>query len=249
MLQNRVGCNRHHWRMAAPQVRGGIGGALAHPAMLLVVAAVLTGLLVPWITNRWEERDKAVAAARAAEERELAIKVDLVTAIGSSTARFLAAVEAAGGRRTARVDEAYEAFQTSSLETSSKLAAYFREPDQLEAWTNFVFTIRNVYALLGTDVGRPRNRLVSLLSRYFRVQPVSLDGLCFATTSPHFTEDLRELVLKLQGAELRIVDRVAARSPTLSPHDSAATRFQPVARAAPLGARASQPCDRYFGGP
>jgi hypothetical protein len=34
--------------------RGGLSRALAHPASLLVLTAVLTGLLAPWITNRWE---------------------------------------------------------------------------------------------------------------------------------------------------------------------------------------------------
>ena len=44
----------------------------SHPAVLLALAAVLTGLLVPWVTSRWEERDRKVEASRAATERELA---------------------------------------------------------------------------------------------------------------------------------------------------------------------------------
>jgi hypothetical protein len=44
--------------------RGTVSRFGAHPAILLALTAVLTGLLVPWITSRWEKRDRAVEIRR-----------------------------------------------------------------------------------------------------------------------------------------------------------------------------------------
>jgi hypothetical protein len=66
---------------AAPDTRRGLSRGLSHPAALLLLTAVLTGLLVPWITNRWEARDKEVEEQRVAAERELEVKSAIVSRI------------------------------------------------------------------------------------------------------------------------------------------------------------------------
>ena len=234
--------------------RGPFARALAHPASLIVLTAVLTGLLAPWITSRWEERDKRVESARAASERQLAemrldgqreleVKTALLSRIGTSSAAFLSALEVgtihADGREAR--DE-YRALKTASLEIGSQLAAYFPRSRPSVRWRDYTFSLRNAYLLLTSPHGRARNRWLYALNRYLDVDQTQHDGLCFPSSRPVFAEDLRELVLALQNKEEAVVRDIAESRTVLTGRPTPdvnvpRTVFDPTQKT---------PCNRYF---
>jgi hypothetical protein len=237
-----------------PESRGRLAKAFAHPAALIVLTAALTGLLAPWITNRWEERDKRVEEARAAserrladsrqdEQRELAVKTALLSRIGTSSATFLSAIEVgmirAGGKESR--DE-YRALQTASLEIASQLAAYFPRSRPSVRWRDYTFSLRNTYLLLTSPPGRARNPWLYALNRYLDVDQTQHDGLCFPATRPEYAEDLRKLVIALQKKEQTVVrtvadsDTVLTGTPTVDVNVPRKT-FKATQRT---------PCNRYF---
>lgn len=237
-----------------PPPRSGLAGSLAHPASLLVLTAVLTGLLVPWITNRWEERDRRIEAARAATERELEasraatereleVKAAIVSRIGVASATFLSAVEVgsidAGG---AEARSEYRALKTSALEIGSQIAAYFPNSRPVVRWRDYTYSLRNAYVLLTSPVGRPRNVWLDRLNRYLDVGPKQYEGLCFASTRPEFAADLRELVLAFQRKEEAVVREVVASETVLT---GTPTPDVDVPRRNYDRTR-RRPCDAYF---
>ena len=238
----------------APEPRRRLSRSLAHPASLLILTAALTGLLVPWTTNRWEARDKQVEAQRAASERqlelrragmqrELEVKSAIVSRIGTASAAFLSAIEvgvvdAAGPE--ARVE--YRALKESALEIASQLAAYFPNSRPVVRWRDYTYSLRNAYVLLTAPVGRARNLWLDRLDRYFDVLPKQLDGLCFPSTRPEFAGDLRELVLAFQNKEEAVVREVVA-SPTVL--TGKPTRDVNVPRKH-YDPKQRRPCDAYF---
>jgi hypothetical protein len=214
----------------APKPRGRLASVLAHPAALIVLTAVLTGLLAPWITSRWEARDKKVAEQRAASERqlearaaarqrELEVKSAIVNRIGTSTAAFLSAIEV-GAIDRSRVKEAtaeYRALKTASLEIGSQLAAYFPNSLPVVRWRDYSFSLRNLYLVLtANEAGRARNPWLDDLNRFLDVTPGQYDGLCLTKGRARFNQDIREIVLALQRREELIVRAVVASHTVLT---------------------------------
>ena len=236
----------------APRNRASRG--LSHPAALLILTAVLTGLLVPWITSRWEARDEEVEARRAtidrqlekrrvATQRELEVKSAIVSRVGTASAEFLSAMEVgviAG--RGAEARAAYRRLQTASLEIASQLAAYFPRSRPEVRWRDYTYSLRNAYLLLNTRVGRARNRRLDQLNRYLDYPATQFDGLCFPRDRPVFTQDLRELVVALQNKEANVVRDIADSATVLTgtptPDRNVRRRhYDPTKRT---------PCNKYF---
>jgi hypothetical protein len=208
--------------------RGRFASVLAHPASLLVLTAVLTGLLAPWITNRWEQRERNIEAQRAASERrtearriatqkELELKAAIVTHIGTASARFLSAAETGviNGASGPQAQAEYHALKQASLEIGAQLAAYFPKSQPLESWRNYTFSLRNTYLLLSAPVGR-RNHWLDRLNFYLDQAPTQLDGLCLGSTNPSFVTALRLLVVELQDKQEEIVRAVVASDSRLT---------------------------------
>jgi hypothetical protein len=238
----------------APDDRRRLSRSLAHPASLLLLTALLTGLLAPWITNRWEERDKQVEAQRAASERqlelrraaterELEVKSVIVSRIGTASATFLSAIEVGvidADKPEARTE--YRALKKASLEIGSQLAAYFPSSRPVVRWRDYTYSLRNAYILLVARPGQARNVWLDRLNRYLDVAPKQLDGLCFSSKSPEFAEDLRELVLAFQNKEEAVVREVAASKTVLTGRPTRDVNvkrkhYDPTQR---------RPCDAYF---
>ena len=79
---------------AKPQ-RSRAGAFFAHPASLLLIGgaitALLSGLLVPYITRTWQNHDRELERRSAILREELGVKSGLVNQIGQTTADFLGA--------------------------------------------------------------------------------------------------------------------------------------------------------------
>jgi hypothetical protein len=214
----------------APRRHSRLASGLAHPASLIVLTAVLTGLLAPWITSRWEARDKKVAEQRstserqlearaAARQRELEVKSAIVNRIGTSTATFLSAIEV-GAIDRSRLKEAsaeYRALKKASLEIGSQLAAYFPNSLPVSRWRDYGFNLRNAYLLLTTEeAGRPRNHWLDNLNRFLDQKPRQYDGLCLDNGRVSYDQDLREIVLALQKREEQLVKAIVESETVLT---------------------------------
>jgi hypothetical protein len=213
----------------APEPRGRLASGLAHPASLILLTAVLTGLLAPWITSRWEARDKKVEAQRAASERqleargaaterELEVKSAIVRRIGTASAAFLSAIEvgvidASGPEARAE----YRALKAASLEIGSQLAAYFPHSLPLARWRDYTFSLRNAYLLLTTQSRRERSRWLDKLNLYLDKPAKHFAGLCLdKNKNASFDQHLRVLVLAFQKKEEALVRDVAASKTVLT---------------------------------
>lgn len=146
---------------------------LAHPLFLLVAGALLTGLLLPYVTRQWETRRK-----------ELEIKTDLVTDICEATMGLVAATQvvhygSVGGRGMSQEDfnDSYETWMVRRAVIGARLQAYFSTsadstPSIPDEWERFSHVVERFYALEGVpdeDARRDqrewiRDSLRSLLS-------------------------------------------------------------------------------------
>jgi hypothetical protein len=224
--------------------RGPLSKFGAHPAVLLALTAALTGLLAPWITSRWEQRDKAVEIRRIENEKELEVKTSLVRQIGVSSARFLAAAETTDLANQPRgLDRAYREFEESAFDIGSQLAAYFPNSALPKTWADFAYSARNAYNILVARPGRKRNLWLARLSGYFGVAPITLDGLCFPAGEDVYTGSLRKLVLRFQQREAIVVAGVVREKFAL--RGSEAEALQQATPLPPLSSD-RHPCNRYF---
>jgi len=140
---------------------------LTHPLVVLLVGAAITGLLIPWLTRGWHNRQK-----------ELEIKTGLVSDISESTMTILKSIEAVRVLRTwlpqdasndkaapkderlQRIERQYhEAFDTmnqaarafaiQSAVIGTKLKAYLPETEIPSTWSDFSDVVLSFYALEG----------------------------------------------------------------------------------------------------
>jgi hypothetical protein len=199
----------------APSNGRGLGRTLGHPAALIILTAALTGLLVPWITNRWAEHDKQVEARRVDSEHEREVKSALVNRIGTASARFLSAIDVGAiNRKGAEAPAEYRALKTASFEIASQLAAYFPRSGPEQDWKDYTYSLRNIYLALTFPPGQPRSHWLHLLNKYLDKAPKAFIGLCFTPKDKRFAQNRRELTLAVQHKEEEIVHEIAA-SPTI----------------------------------
>lgn len=146
-------------------------GALDHPLIVLLVGAVVTGLLVPAVTRRWQDRQK-----------ELELKTGLVSELSESIMEIVMAVQfhhMTAGRcgqgddannLMQELNQAYRTWEVRSAVIATKLRSYFPATTVPDEWTQFSETITLFYALEGTEGGdkqelmlRIKDKLLGLL--------------------------------------------------------------------------------------
>lgn len=159
----------------------------AHPLTVLIVGAILTGLLVPAITRRWQNRQK-----------ELEVKVELISELSEAIMQIVMAVQVVRVRaelpRSAMSDEnsperdedvkafqemnkAYRTWEVRSAVLGTRLEAFFSGTAIPADWTSFSDIVTRFYALEGqSEVHRQRN-LKELLAKVL----------------PHMSPDKRDL--------------------------------------------------------
>lgn len=115
---------------------------LAHPMIILLVGAALTGLIIPLITRRWQDRQKA-----------LELKTELVSELSQAIMEIVLSVQFVQMQSQymdqEKLDQAYLAWETRSAVIGTKLQAYFPETTIPAEWTRFSEVVTNFYALLG----------------------------------------------------------------------------------------------------
>jgi hypothetical protein len=204
--------------------RSELGAFFAHPATLLLIGgaitALLSGLLVPYVTRAWQNHDKALQRRSEIRHEELAVKGDVVKMIGRATADFLAASQlhpyvpdATSGKGLAEYERGYASWSRSSSEIASQLAAYFPDSKAETGWRNYSFNMRSTYLLLRMAPGDARNFWLRKVSRYLEIEPSTIDGVLHSPfgadgRNPTFEAALLELLLQLQLREEALVGRV-----------------------------------------
>jgi len=145
------------WEMVSMS-RTQVSGALAHPLTLLIVGALISSYLLPFVTQRWEN-----------QQQEHALKVGLVSEISQSTTAFAMAIqfqEVSSNFRTAEqqdrrqqeYDAAYMDFQIKSAVVRAKLEAYFPDTEIAREWARLSETLELLYAASGVDNPEARVR-------------------------------------------------------------------------------------------
>lgn len=204
---------------AKPQ-RSRAGAFFAHPASLLLIGgaitALLSGLLVPYITRTWQNHDRELERRSAILREELGVKSGLVNQIGQTTADFLGAsqlqpyetVKATAGLTT--YDRAYVRWSIASAQIASQLAAYFPASNVGLKWKDFSQNMRNTYLLLRNHPGDERGIWLTRVINYLKVDRQNVNGALHSPLDGNrrnqtYEAALRRLLLEIQKKERFIV--------------------------------------------
>jgi hypothetical protein len=123
---------------------------LAHPLVLLVIGAALTGVLIPFFTRQWQDRQK-----------ELELKTALVSELSEAIMEIVMAVQfiVVGlpgsdedqAKQTREVNDAYRTWEIKSAVIGTKLQAYFPTSSLPSSWTEFSHLVTLFYARIGIE--------------------------------------------------------------------------------------------------
>lgn len=128
--------------------------SLSHPLVLLLVGALISSVLVPSITRRWQDH-----------LRELEFKSELVTEMVEKSTQFLTAVQIAHvASEPHGVNDAYRQWQIDSAVILSRLRTHYPQQDVADGWSEFSFLAVDLYALRGFEADEKRSRMSTLLA-------------------------------------------------------------------------------------
>jgi hypothetical protein len=125
---------------------------LSHPFIVLIAGAILTGLLLPFLTNRWQSRQKDL-------ELQLQLKLDLLKRINQSVTQTIMSSISAwsilsatsnGELRDKEQQERnsmYRKWEISSAEIESDIETYFPNTDMGKRWYEYSEVLSAFYFL------------------------------------------------------------------------------------------------------
>lgn len=115
---------------------------LAHPLTLLLVTAVVSGLLVPRLTQQWQDH-----------QQEVAIRRDFAARVSRTVAEiFIATQLAQGGAKSqtqAAFDAAYVKWEVESAVLGAELRAYYRAESLHRNWARCTQLTTAYYVQVG----------------------------------------------------------------------------------------------------
>jgi hypothetical protein len=192
--------------------RGTLGTWLANPLLVTVVAALLGSWLLPQVTRKWQDHQKA-----------LEIKTGLVSEMSESvsnavaTSRFIAAGLVARSSSNPQAEQrawndGYREWTTAGASVGAKLRAYFG-PGIGSEWQSFTYAVTDL-VLLSARPGPGREEQVAEIIRYARsltaVHLSRAQWILLATTrsGPAFQTAYAELGRGLLARRDELVQRV-----------------------------------------
>jgi len=139
---------------------GRIARPLSHPFLLLVVGALLTSLLLPSITRRWQDH-----------QRRLDLQDQLVSQITRETTKFIVAAHRARDDPDYSESSALEAWRVERAVIQSRLRGYYpttgvnaRMPGSIaDRWLHYVVATDAFYQLAIRPKGPPARKNEELL--------------------------------------------------------------------------------------
>ena len=120
--------------MADERHRSYVKNTLSHPFVLLMIGAGISGLLVPHITNQWQNHQK-----------ELELKTDLASEISKAVANIVIASRLVQIPTFAFTNLSYantvEEWEASKASIGSQIEAYFPDSQLKQKWDNLTSAI------------------------------------------------------------------------------------------------------------
>lgn len=140
-----------------------------HPLTVVFLTALVSGLVIPWITRRWNNHQKA-----------LEIKTELVSDLSKSIMEMIMAVQYARINAPSQTqedfDRAYRDWEVQSAVIGTRLEAYFSHNHIPADWTRFSNNITDFYAIEGVSSGESRDKAQSNLWRSLGKKTPLTDG-------------------------------------------------------------------------
>lgn len=118
-----------------------IGRVLSHPFVLLVIGAAITSYVIPLLTRRWQDHQK-----------ELELKVDLVSQISESVHRIIMAIEplefgSSYKEVLSNYSKAYLEWQLKIAVIKAQIKLYFPKSEFNNKLADFFTIVENIYLL------------------------------------------------------------------------------------------------------
>jgi hypothetical protein len=111
---------------------------ISNPLLLLIIGALVSGLLIPTFTNRWQLHQKGME-----------IRIDIVSRIIKSVMRLLTLIESAKSSESMtklELDKEYINFKLDSAVIGTELESYFPDEKKIaEDWDKLRNEIREFY--------------------------------------------------------------------------------------------------------
>ena len=208
------------------------------------ITALLSGLLVPYVTSSWQEHDRELERRAAIDHEELGVKSALVNRIGRATANFLGAsqlhryAEPTSAADLSEYDRAYVRWSISTAEIASQLAAYLPNSPAERKWRSFSQNMRNTYLLVRAHPGDERPHWLAHVHRYLQAPDTSagsphrpgdgvhiqaLNGILHRPLDRNkrrnhtYEAALRRLLLEIQKKERSVVSLIVDTPSALQP--------------------------------
>ena len=148
-----------------------VGKGLGHPLILLLVTAAVSGVLVPQLTQQWQDQQQQVVT-----RRDFAARVSRT--VGEIyIATYKAEVDPASEtteETQAQLDDAYFRWEIESAVLEAELRAYYPEDSLHDAWRRCTELYEAYYAQLGIwDAVRRREYLEGVHRRF--ALPAAID--------------------------------------------------------------------------
>ena len=197
---------------------------LAHPLVVLFVGALITGLLIPWLTRQWQDRQK-----------ELEVKTKLVSDMSDSSLRLIQRVVAVRILRTwlppqksghdeeaqdHRIQEQYrEAFDAMNREAhefivksaviGTNLQAYLPQSEIPRKWSEFSDIVSRFYAMEGIHGEEKRKRYEDELRQKLSILSNSeiVAGEDWEKIRERLLEENTKLIQNVLKSRLSVFDR------------------------------------------
>ena len=141
---------------------------LGHPLVVLAIGAVLTGLLIPQFTQRWQDQRKA-----------LEIKADLIERVSCGVAEIFTATQlasvGAASQPQDKFDEAYRSWAQERVVLTSLIRAYFSSDHLDRAWLRCRASTTAYYVQSGIQRDDP-DQSARARSSYLRIVGAGLES-------------------------------------------------------------------------
>jgi hypothetical protein len=143
-----------------------VGSYLSNPLLLLVVGAVISGLLIPYITAQWQNHEK-----------ELELKTNLVSRISEAVSSALTSAQFSAANRTeqAAYQQAYYEWEATHSAISSYLRAYFPNTSIGEEWDEYANITTSFFRLAAYNPLQEKQQLVGQIQKHFSSCPNSIN--------------------------------------------------------------------------
>jgi hypothetical protein len=143
--------------------------ALRHPFVMLLATALISQLLIARITQGWQDH-----------QRQNEVKAQLVTQSGQAVGSMLVAAQfdefGGAAQSQEEINRAFKEWEIGQVVLSTRIRAYFADPDLATSWDAFARMITYTYASGARAQGFRKEHLVEL-REYLRAGGVNWSAL------------------------------------------------------------------------